>query len=504
GVTGSGKTEVYLALIADCLARGLQTLTLVPEIALTPQMIRRFGERLGVEITTLHSGLGDAERARAWLAAARGEARVILGTRSATFVPLPEPGLLVVDEEHDLSYKQQDGFRYHARDLAVMRAKALGVPVLLGSATPSLESLANAAAGRYRHLRLGKRAGDARPPALKIVDLRRQHLKDGLATPALAALDACLRHGETALVFKNRRGYAPVLLCYDCGWNAQCPACERALTWHRIARRLRCHHCGREQQVPDACPECGSLALHAQGIGTERIEQALQRRYHGIPIVRVDRDTTRGRNAREAVLNSLADSGPRILIGTQMLAKGHDLPRLTLVIVVGVDEGLCSVDFRASERLGQLIVQVAGRAGRAADPGTVILQTHQPDHPLLATLLAHGYHALATSLLEERRAAHLPPFSRLALLRAEAKRAESVDEFLARAAETVTAPATAHGPMPAPMPMRSGLHRGQILIETEERSTMQTFLPAWLDTLRASASGRRVRWSIDVDPVDLY
>lgn len=505
GVTGSGKTEVYLALIAKCLALGRQALTLVPEIALTPQMLRRFRERLGVEITALHSGLTDLERARAWLAAARGEANVILGTRSAALVPLPRAGLVIVDEEHDLSYKQQDGFRYHARDLAVMRAKFLAVPVVLGSATPSLESLANAASGRYRHLRLTARAGDARVPRSQVIDIRRQQLTDGLAAPTLAALDACLERGETALVFKNRRGYAPVLMCHDCGWAGRCSACERPMTWHRTADLLRCHHCGRTQRVPSACPDCGALTLKPQGVGTERIERSLEQRYPDIPVLRVDRDTIRGgRAAREATLDRLDDSGPRILIGTQMLAKGHDLPQLTLVIVVGVDEGLYSVDFRASEHLGQLIVQVAGRAGRADKPGLVVLQTHHPDHPLLTALLAGGYHALAKSLLDERQAANLPPYTHLALLRASAKRLDPVNAFLAHAAESATGPIKVHGPLPAPMPLRGGVHRAQLLIEADERAVMQAFLPDWLDHLRNGPPHRGVRWSIDVDPVDLY
>ncbi|WP_300616570.1 primosomal protein N', partial [Dokdonella sp.] len=332
GVTGSGKTEVYLEIIRACLAHGRQALVLVPEIALTPQALKRFRERLGIEIAALHSGLAEGERARAWLAAARGEARVILGTRSALFVPLPRPGVIVVDEEHDASYKQQEGFRYHARDLAVLRAQALGVPVVLGSATPSLESLANVEAGRYRHLRLRHRAGLAQPPALEVVDLRRQRLDHGLARPTLDAIRECLARGEQALVFRNRRGYAPVLLCRDCGWSAACPHCERPMTLHRRDQRLRCHHCGYERTAPSACPECSSLALGPVGEGTERLEEALAGHFPDAPIVRVDRDTTRGRRARDALLDRLADAGPRILVGTQMLAKGHDLPHLTLVV----------------------------------------------------------------------------------------------------------------------------------------------------------------------------
>ncbi len=505
GVTGSGKTEVYLEIIRDCLARGLQALVLVPEIALTPQALRRFRERLGIEIAALHSGLGETERASAWLAAARGEASVVLGTRSAIFVPLLRPGVLIVDEEHDASYKQQEGFRYHARDLAVMRAKALDVPVVLGSATPALESLANVATERYRLLRLTHRAGMAQPPALHVVDLRRQRLQEGFATPTLQAIAACLARDEQVLVFRNRRGYSPVLLCHDCAWSAQCPHCERAMTWHRAAGRLRCHHCGFEQKVPRACPSCGGLALNAVGEGTERIEEALRARFPEVPIVRVDRDTTRGRRVRDALFDSLPDAGARILIGTQMLAKGHDLPHLTLVVVLGVDEGLYSVDFRASERLGQLVVQVAGRAGRAERPGSVILQTHDPAHPLLSVLLNGGYRALATQLLQDRRAAGFPPFAQFALLRAEAKDKDLLNAFLTAAMRVASDPTVvAHGPLAAPMARRGGMFRGQVLIESGERPALQAFLPGWLEMLCELPGERQLRWSIDVDPVDLY
>ncbi|MEO7431147.1 MAG: primosomal protein N' [Dokdonella sp.] len=505
GVTGSGKTEVYLDIIRDCLARGRQALVLVPEIALTPQALRRFRERLGVEIAALHSGLGDTERSMAWLAAARGEASVVLGTRSAIFVPLPRPGVIVIDEEHDASYKQQEGFRYHARDLAVMRAKALDVPIVLGSATPSLESLANVAADRYRLLRLTQRAGLAQPPALRVVDLRSQRLQEGFAAATLEAIGACIARGEQALVFRNRRGYSPVLMCHDCAWSAQCPHCERALTWHRREARLRCHHCGFEQRVPRACPTCAGLALHPVGEGTERIEDALRAQFPDVPIVRVDRDTTRGRRARDALFDRLPDAGARILVGTQMLAKGHDLPHLTLVVVIGVDEGLYSVDFRASERLGQLVVQVAGRAGRAERPGSVLLQTHDPTHPLLSVLLNGGYRALSAQLLKDRRAASLPPYAQFALLRAEAPEQAALTAFLTAATQSASDPAiVAHGPLAAPMPRRAGAFRGQVLIECGDRTAMQSFLPGWLDTVRALPGERRLRWSIDVDPVDLY
>jgi len=506
GVTGSGKTEVYLAAIAAALARGRQSLVLVPEIALTPQTTRRFRERLGLDIAILHSGLTERERAAAWLSAARGEAKVILGTRSAIFVPLPEPGLIIVDEEHDASFKQQDGFRYHARDLAMVRAKALDVPIVLGSATPSLESLANAESKRYALLRLSHRAGAATPPSLTIMDLRRKRLDNGLALNTLAAISECLARGEQVLVFRNRRGYAPVLICQACGWSAQCAQCDRPLTLHRGAARLRCHHCAAEARVPAVCPECSGTSLAPQGQGTERIEEALQQRFPDVPILRVDRDSTRNRSGRDAIFEQLDVSGPRILVGTQMLAKGHDLPNLTLVVVAGVDEGLHSVDFRAGERLGQLIVQVAGRAGRADRAGAVILQTHHPDHPLLRALIDGGYPALAGSLIAERRQAGLPPFANFALLRAEARQMADVTAFLGLAIESARATplaVSAHGPLPAPMPRRAGFQRAQVLIEAAERSALQAFLPEWLAGLRALKESRRVRWSIDVDPVDM-
>ena len=506
GITGSGKTEVYLALAETALARGWQVLVLVPEIGLTPQLLRRFRERLAAPVHALHSDLADGERTRAWLAAARGEACVILGTRSAIFVPLTHAGLIVVDEEHDASYKQQDGLRYHARDLALVRAKALGVPVVLGSATPSLETLANVASGRYRRLHLSARPGAAREPKFAVVDLRGKPVRDGLSPELVVAARQCLARGEQVLLFRNRRGYAPVLTCRSCGWHAECERCDKPLTWHRGDERLRCHHCGHEQRVPAACPQCQQPTLAPQGLGTERMEEAVAKLFPGANVVRIDRETTRRKDALEDLLGRLAPDQPGILIGTQMLAKGHDLPNLTLVGLIGVDEGLFSVDFRASERLCQLIAQVAGRAGRAHKPGTVVLQTHHPEHPLLRDLLRHGYAHVARGLLDERQQAALPPYAHLALLRAEAKLLAATEEFLAAAASCAGAPASVSllGPMPAPMPRRAGMHRGQLLLSATERKPLHTFLPDWLARVRTLAQARRVRWSIDVDPIDLY
>ena len=527
GVTGSGKTEVYLEAIAECLARGRQALVLVPEIGLTSQTLRRFRARLGVPVHALHSGLADGVRARTWTAMLRGEARVLVGTRSAIFTPLPEAGLIVVDEEHDASYKQQDGVRYHARDLALVRGKALGVPVLLGSATPSLESLQHAICGRYAHLQLRQRAGVAKAPSVRVLDIRKRPLDGGLSKDLLEAIAACVQRGEQALVFKNRRGYAPVLLCHDCGWSATCARCDTSskgmpMTVHGHGRTLICHHCGARRAVPPACPDCASLALRPQGAGTERIEETLAARFPDVPLLRVDRGTTRHRDAIEKHLSALGDRSG-ILVGTQMLAKGHDLPGLTLVAVVGVDEGLHSADFRAPEKLAQLLIQVAGRAGRAAKPGEVVLQTHHPEHPLLTTLLTGGYPAFATLELAQREAAGFPPYGYLAMLRAEAPTEAAVQAFLGEARDVFTAASekgsgsfkeisnepdsfsvSVHGPLPAPMARRAGRARGQLHLAAAQRPALQAALNTWMPQLYELKSARKVRWSLDVDPVDLY
>ena len=506
GVTGSGKTEVYLALIERALAEGKQTLLLVPEIGLAPQTVRRLRERLGVAVEVLHSNLAEGERARAWLRARNGSARVVLGTRSAVFTPLPNAGLIVVDEEHDASYKQQEGFRYHARDLAVVRAKALGVPVVLGSATPSLETLGNVEAGRYRRLVLRARPGAKQSTRVQIVDMRAQRLDHGLSPTLVHAVAACVERGEQALVFRNRRGYAPVLLCHDCGWHADCPRCERPMTLHAGKRRLICHHCDNTMFVPAACPSCASANLSPQGQGTERLEEALTERFPDVPVVRIDRETTRRRDAFGDIMDGLREDKPAILVGTQMLAKGHDLPNLTLVAIVGVDEGLHSIDFRAGERLAQLVVQVAGRAGRSSKPGSVLLQTHHPDHAMLHSLLRGGYPAVAAGLLEERRVLDLPPYAHQVLLRADALGRAEVDAFLAEAHVAIGPPGDLRiaGPMPAPMPLRAGRHRGQLLVEAGTRGRLHGFLRPWHQTLAGLPSARKVRWSLDVDPIDLY
>ena len=509
GVTGSGKTEVYLEAIRHTLERGRQALLLVPEIGLVAPTLARLQAGLAVEVHAAHSGCSDGQRARAFLAMAEGRARVLVGTRSAVFTPLPEAGLIVVDEEHDPSYKQQEGVRYHARDLALWRGQRLGVPVLLGSATPSLESLRQVLAGRLQRLSLPRRAHpEARPPGVRVLDVRKRRLEAGLSPELLQALAEALARGEQALVFRNRRGYAPVLLCHDCGWSAPCRRCDAHLTVHAGGRRLICHHCGFRAPVPPACPDCGSLALQPQGQGTERVEAALAAALPGHPVIRVDRDTTA---VKDGLAKRLAELGtaPGVLVGTQMLAKGHDLPGLTLAAVVSLDEGLYSVDFRAGERLGQLLVQVAGRAGRAGRPGELWLQTHHPDHPWLALLLEGGYPALAAALLAEREAAALPPFAHWALLRAEAKEVGEADAFLAAARDHLRALDSGGrgldwaGPVPAPMPRRAGRARSQLLLRAGERRVLQAALAAAVPGWYALPEARRVHWSLDVDPIDL-
>jgi primosomal protein N' (replication factor Y) (superfamily II helicase) len=504
GITGSGKTEVYLGAIEACLARGKQALVLVPEIGLTPQALRRYGERLPVAVHAVHSGLGDTERARAWAAMASGERCVLIGTRSAVFAPLDHAGLIVVDEEHDASYKQQEGFRYHARDFALVRAKALGVAAVLGSATPSLETIRQALKGRYTTMRLPSRAGSAQPPTVHVVDIRKKALHDGLSSAMLETIGECLRQGNQAMVFRNRRGYAPVVMCHDCGWSARCERCDSPMTQHGTAGLL-CHHCAARKRVPKACPACGGLALLPLGAGTERLASGLAAVFPDARVVRVDKDTTQSRGALDQHLAALGDE-PGIVVGTQLLAKGHDLPLLTLVAIASIDEGLFSADFRASERLAQMLVQVSGRAGRSIRPGQVWLQTHHPDHPLLQTLLGGGYNEFAKQELAVRDEAGFPPFAHLALLRAEATEHSALFDFLGAAQQAALASQGVElsPPLSAPMPLRDGKHRGQMLLTARQRPRLQAALEDLVPVLRAMPTGRKVRWSMDVDPIDLY
>lgn len=507
GVTGSGKTEVYLEVIRRVLSGGEQALVLVPEIALTPQLVARFEQRLGTEIAVLHSGLTDVERMHAWLRASRGEVSVVIGTRSAIFTPLARPGVIIVDEEHDSSFKQQDGLRYSARDVAVRRAQLADIPVILGSATPALESLNNALMGRYTHLRLPTRAGGASPPSMQLVDIRRAKLREGLSEPLIHAMQRHLDADGQVLLFLNRRGFSPILMCHACGWHAECPRCDTRMTYHRRLAALRCHHCGSEQRIPNQCPQCEAYDLMPIGMGTERIEELLRAQFRHIGIARIDRDTTRRKGALQALLADIESQKSRILIGTQMLAKGHDFPHLSLVGVLDADGGLFGTDFRASEHMAQLITQVAGRAGRAEKPGEVLIQTHHPEHPLLRRLLSEGYDGFARGVLDERRAASLPPFASLALLRAEAESDVAPQRFLEKAHELI-APLGGKwvqlwGPLPAPMERRAGRMRWQLLLQAPRRAQLQGVLKVLSPRLYALPEARKVRWALDVDPIDM-
>ncbi|MDP2227385.1 MAG: primosomal protein N' [Moraxellaceae bacterium] len=511
GVTGSGKTEVYLQAIAATLARGEQALVLVPEIGLTPQTVARFRARFMTDIAVLHSGRNERERLEAWRAARSGRAGIIIGTRSAIFTPLARPGLIIVDEEHDLSFKQHEGFRYHARDLAVRRAQLEGIPVLLGSATPSLESLANAGAGRYRLLRLKERAAGARTPDFHLIDLRAQKMREGFSEPLLKTIAATLKKNEQVLVFINRRGFAPVLLCHECGWQAHCQRCDARPTLHRQADagrwRLHCHHCGTESPPPRHCPSCGATDLRPVGLGTERVEELLRAEFPKVPLFRVDRDSTRRKNALHDLYHDIQAAGPALLVGTQMLAKGHHFPKVTLAALLDVDGGLFGADFRAPEHMAQLILQVAGRAGRADKPGLVLLQTRQPEHELLRELVRSGYPAFAERALAERRQLNFPPAGHLVLLRAEATKAELPTEFLhaiTTAAATLDCPEVQRwGPVPAPMERRAGRFRAHLLLQCSQRGPLRELLTNLIPLVEALPMARRVRWSVDVDPQDL-
>ncbi|WP_017939421.1 primosomal protein N' [Pseudomonas thermotolerans] len=512
GVTGSGKTEVYLQLIREALEAGRQALVLIPEINLGPQTLERFARRFNARIALLHSAIGDRERLDAWLAARDGEADIVIGTRSALFTPLQRPGLIIVDEEHDASYKQQEGLRYHARDLAVVRAQQEQVPIVLGSATPSLESLHNAHSGRYALLRLERRAGGAQPPRYLRLDVKSRPLDSGISAPLQQAIAQTLAAGQQVLVFLNRRGFAPTLLCHDCGWVSGCQRCDARMTLHQRSNELRCHHCGHVERRPNNCPQCDQVDLRPLGAGTERAEERLAILFPDYPVLRIDRDSTARKGAMDKLFATIGKGQPCILVGTQMLAKGHHFPRVTLVAILDADGGLFSADFRASERMAQLIVQVAGRAGRAEEPGRVIIQSHLADHPLLVQLTEQGYFAFAEQALAERRAAGLPPFAHLALLRAEAHKPNQAELFLDEAcslaegllAEQGLSGIELLGPVPAPMERRAGRYRAQLLLQANARAPLHRLLGQLLPRLEALPAGRTVRWSLDVDPVDLY
>lgn len=507
GITGSGKTEVYLHLIGDALDRGSQVLVLVPEIGLTPQLVSRFRHRLGIEPALLHSGLTDLERLAAWRQARNGDAKLIVGTRSAVFTPLPELGLMIVDEEHDHSFKQQEGLRYSARDLAIARAKHLDIPIVLGSATPTLEMLQHCEAGNYTHLLLPRRAGTAEPPVIRLVDLSRAASAEGLSEPLAAAIEEHLASDGQVLLFLNRRGFAPTLICTACGHVAECARCDSRMTVHANDRRLRCHHCGAVRTLDETCGECGE-ALRPLGEGTQRLEDAVRRRFSQKNIVRIDSDSTQRKGAMDEALRQATVGEADILVGTQMLSKGHHFPKLTLVGVINADQGLFGTDFRSDERLAQSIVQVAGRAGRESRIGEVLIQTAFPAHPFWQRLIDDGYPGVASRALEERRATHWPPFSRLALIRSAAHQRSDAHAFLGVAADRIAASGAAQirvlGPVDAPMARRAGRYRAQLLLQSTDRRALHKVLANLRPALEAEPAARKVRWSIDVDPVELF
>ncbi|MEE8118787.1 MAG: primosomal protein N' [Gammaproteobacteria bacterium] len=506
GITGSGKTEVYLSCIEHVAAMQRQTLVLLPEIGLTPQAVARYRQRLGQGVHTYHSELSEKDRLATWLAARNGTAKVIIGTRSAVFLPLAQPGLIVIDEEHDTSFKQQDGFRYSARDLAVVRAQQADIPVLLGSATPSFESLENVRQNRYHAMYLPERAGAAVHPTLRILDVRSRPMPGGISDLLADRIRYHLDNGGQVLLFLNRRGYAPVLTCHHCGWIAECQRCDARMTLHRGARLLVCHHCGKLQPEPAQCPSCDKPSLEPMGKGTERIEEQLSKAFPGVELARIDRDSTRRKGELERLLQAVHTGKTRLLVGTQMLAKGHDFPGVSLVGIINADQGLFGLDFRASERLAQLIVQVAGRAGRAEKPGEVLIQTHHPEHPLLRQLVAHGYAEFAKAGLEERRLAGMPPYSALALFRAESTKSAAPSAFLQQVAHRFRSDEELEvlGPATAPMARRAGHVRAQLLLRSTRRAHLNRVLAERVAELEGLPSARGVRWSLDVDPLELF
>ncbi|MEL6710264.1 MAG: primosomal protein N' [Pseudomonadota bacterium] len=504
GVTGSGKTEVYLQLAQQVLAREQCVLLLVPEIALTPQLQQRFTERFTHGVSVLHSGLNDTERERAWHQVRLGLTPFVVGTRSSVLNPIPCLGLVIVDEEHEPAYKQQDGLRYSARDMAVIRAQRAGCPVILGSATPSLESMHNVAFRGYQRLRLQQRAGSALPPDLHLLDIRDQPLSAGLSEPLLTALQDTLAAGEQAIIFINRRGYAPVLTCYSCDWISECAQCDAYQTVHRAQNVLRCHHCSAQHVIPRQCPACAAYDLHPLGQGTERVGDFLRDQFPEVPLLRIDRDATSQKGSLQALLDQVHAAEAAILVGTQMLAKGHHFPHVTLVGILNADGGLYSADFRGSERMAQLLMQVAGRAGRGDRPGQVLIQTRHPDHPVWQTLLREGYPAFAQAALAEREAAGYPPYAHQVLIRAEAKQAEPPERFLQQVAAWVqqqSTVVTCWGPVPAPMARRVGKYRVHLLLQSARRQCVQALARALRDYLQAQSIPRGISWSLDVDPV---
>ncbi|MRX28269.1 primosomal protein N' [Kangiella sp. HZ709] len=506
GVTSSGKTEVYLRSIAQQVESDKQVLVLVPEIGLTPQTVERFKQRFNANIAMLHSGMTDKQRLNEWIKAKQGLTSIVIGTRSALFTPFKNLGLIVIDEEHDLSFKQQDGFRYSARDLALVRANNLNIPIIMGSATPSMESQYNVEAGRFERLTLARRAGNAKPPHSKIFDVRQRPLQEGISKPLKEHIESHLAKDQQCLIFLNRRGYAPSILCHDCGWLAECNRCDRNMTYHQQLKRLHCHHCDRQVFLPKQCPNCQSSELLPIGLGTERLQEVLTKLFPSKKVIRVDRDSTRRKNSMQTIVRQIKNGEADIIVGTQMLAKGHHFPNLTLVAVVDIDGCLFSADYRATERTAQLLTQVAGRAGRGDAKGEIVIQSHHPDHPLLLNLFTQNYQQLSEQMLAERKAANLPPYSAQVLIRAQANQLEKPMAFLSDMANILNqySNLSVFGPYPAPMIKRAGKMRAQLLLQADDKKTIQKILNAALPIIEQQQSAKTVRWSIDVDPQEVF
>jgi len=503
GITGSGKTELYLHYLKTSLETEQQALVLVPEINLTPQTVARFRHYFGDRIVVWHSALNDSERLSTWLRIRNGEPAIVIGTRSAVLLPFTGLKAIIVDEEHDSSYKQGEGFRYSARDLAVYRAHLNACPVILGSATPSLESYQNARQEKYRLIRLEERAGNALPPTLSLLDIRSRPLEGGVSQPAIDAIRQTLDRGQQALVFVNRRGFAPVMMCFDCGHMVECPRCDTRLTYHRRDRAMRCHHCDYQAPATEHCPQCHSEAFKPVGQGTERTEDVLATAFPETPVIRVDRDSTQRKGSIQMILDTVNTGKPCILVGTQMLAKGHDFPGVTLVVVVNADGGLFSVDFRAPEQLLQTLLQVSGRAGRGEKPGQVLVQTCHSDHPLLKSLCRGRYLDLADQMLTERESGQLPPFRAMAIFRAEADTMERSLQLLDTIKPLTQTPGIeTWGPLPALIARRADRHRAQLILNADNRKRLNHLLTRVCSELDQRKLTSNVKWMIDVDPLE--
>ncbi|RZF91381.1 primosomal protein N' [Pseudoalteromonas sp. N1230-9] len=505
GVTGSGKTEVYLQCLEEVLKKGQQALVLVPEIGLTPQTVNRFRRRFpDTPIMLWHSALTDNERLQTWRFCEKGSCAIVIGTRSSIFLPFSSLGMIIVDEEHDSSFKQQDTLRYHARDLAAYRAFQHNIPLVLGSATPALETLHKAITNKYQLLSLTQRAQTSTDNQFQLLDMKGQPEQAGIAHASLAYMRQHLERGKQVMVFLNRRGFSPTLICHECGWLSECSRCSTSATFHKAIGQMICHHCGEQHSVPHQCPDCGSTQIFPNGKGTEQIEEFLTQTFPDIPISRIDRDSTRRKGSLEKALDDINQGGARILVGTQMLAKGHHFADVSLVLILDVDSGLYSCDFRATEHLAQLVTQVAGRAGRSGEPGQVLLQTHFPEHPLLQDLVNNGYHDFARYALTEREDAQLPPITNMAIVRAEGHNINQVMDFLTDLVPVQSVSGIQLlGPIPAPLERVAGKYRFQLHIQAQERSHLHQYLAQMVDYISTSKLAQKVRWSLDVDPIDM-